>query len=200
MNAYYEFIIHIMSSLWIHYNEIKFMNSDWIPWTLISEFLVHIFMNPYINWESIHLNSYTWIHMNSFIHFIYEFRCIWIHIIISYMNSHNDYMNSYVYKFIYMTSYMNSYTLWIHMIFSYMNSYVSCIHRWIWVYQGSRWSRVECSKSSFFLLGLQISESIRCVHAVYMHSECSWHPVPVAFQTDRNQTNDQTVSGHEPNH
>ena len=62
-----------------------------------------------------------------------EFRCIWIHIIISYMNSYNDYMNSYVNEFIYMNSCMNSfmklYELWIHMIFSCMNSYVS--HVWI---------------------------------------------------------------------
>ena len=100
MNAYYEFIIHIMSSLWIHYNEIKFMNSDWIPWTLISEFLVHIFMNPYINWESIHLNSYTWIH----ILMSHEFRIRTFEFI---------YMNSYTHEFIYsfhlrIQMYMNS--------------------------------------------------------------------------------------------
>ena len=113
------------------------MNSDWIQWILISEFIylwIHIWIqNPYI-W--IHY-SYTWIHflMNSYIHFIYAFRYIWIHIIISCMNSYNDYMNSQVYEFIciiclwiYMNSYMNSYKLWIHMIFSYMNSHVSWIH------------------------------------------------------------------------
>ena len=82
-----------------------------------------------MNSESIHLNSYTWIHilMYSYFHFIYEFRCIWIHIIISYMNSYNDYMNSYVYEFI--SWYTNS----------YMNSYISWIHIWIRLYQGSRW-------------------------------------------------------------
>ena len=131
MNSYHEFML-MKSDSWIQiwYKEFIYLNS---------------YANElYKNSEFIHLNSYTWIHklMNSYIHFTYEFTCIWFHIIISYMNSCNDFMksyvmNSYVYEFTYMNSYMNSYKLWIHMIFSYMNSYVSWIHTWIRVYQGS---------------------------------------------------------------
>ena len=123
---------------WIHNDEIKCMNSDWIQWILISEFIslwIHIWIqNPYI-WIHIHI-SYT----HEFVfHFIYEFRCIWIHIVISHMNSYNDYISSYVYEF----TYMNSYGLWIHMIFSYMNSYVSWIHIWIRMFQGSRCTNLK---------------------------------------------------------
>ena len=92
---------------------------------------IHILLNSYENSESIHLNSYTWIHklMDSYIHLTNEFTCIWILIIISYMNS-------YVYEFTFMNSYMNSYKLYD---FSYMNSHVLWIHIWIRMYQGSRW-------------------------------------------------------------
>ena len=86
-------------------------------------------MNSYKNSESIHWNSYTWIHilMNSYIHFTYEFTCIWIHIIISYMNSYNDFMNSHVYEFTCMNSYIwihetyeFVYEIWIHSLYEFM--------------------------------------------------------------------------------
>ena len=122
---------------WIHigYNEFLYLNSH--TYEFIYEFRIYTF-------EFIHMN---YILLNSYIHFTYEFTCIWIHIIISYMNSYHGfwihmYMNSHIY-FFYMNSYINSYKLWIHIIFSYMNSYVSSIHIWIRVYQGSRCSGVK---------------------------------------------------------
>ena len=113
--------------LWIHNNEVKFMNSDWIQWILISEFIflwIHTWIqNLYIIFVFICMNSYT----HEFISLFH----IWIHM---YMNSYIiSYMNSF-YEFIW---------LWIHMIFSYMNSYVSWIHVWNLLYQGSRWCKIQ---------------------------------------------------------
>ena len=62
---------------WIHVNEIRFMNSDWIQWIDISEFIyLWIYTFEFI---------YLWIHilMNSYIHFTNEFTCIWIHIYVN---------------------------------------------------------------------------------------------------------------------
>ena len=101
MNSYCEFII-MKSNPWIQ------------QWILISEFIYLWFvMNWYKNSESINQKSYTWIHvlMNSYIHFIYEFICIWTHIIISYIWIH------IMIVWIYMS--MNSY-IWIH-IWSHIN-------------------------------------------------------------------------------
>ena len=122
---YFQQWIHNMHSCRNHVNEIRFMNSNWIQWIFVSEFRIHVNEIRYINSD--------WIHNSDW---MYSFH-IWIHmymnhIIISNMNSYNDYMNSYVNKFTYMNSdHMNSYKLWMRMIFSYMNS-------WNRVYQGSR--------------------------------------------------------------
>ena len=113
------------------------MNSDRIQRILRSEFLYEFIYEFRIH--SFEFMYRILILMNWYIHFIYQFRCIWVHIIISYMNSYNDYMNSHVYVSIYMNLYMNSCNLWIHnscklwihMIFSFMNSNVSWIHIWI---------------------------------------------------------------------
>ena len=97
---------------------------------------IHILMNSYKNSESIHLNSYTWIHilMNSYIHFTYEFTCIWIHIIISYMNSYNDFMNSYVYEFTYMWNHIFIH-IWIHINYEFIcffHIWVHMLHKFIY--------------------------------------------------------------------
>ena len=113
LNSYHEFML-MKSYSWIQigYNEFLYLNS--YTFEFIWEFRIYTF---------------EFIHMNSYIHLTNEFTCIWILIIISYMNS-------YVYEFTFMNSYMNSYKLYD---FSYMNSHVLWIHIWIRMYQGSRW-------------------------------------------------------------
>ena len=184
---------------------------------------IHIFMNSYMNSESIHLNSYTWIHilMNSYIHFIYEFRCIWIHIIISYMNSHmiiwiHTYMNSYIWLHIWIHihyEFIWFFHIWIHMFHVFINEF-GCTK----VPDGAGlnvqnllFSCLDCKYQSQLGVGMLFT-CILSVHDIlsvspfrtsglFSHAR-SWQStgVPVAFQTDRNQNNDQTVSGHEPNH
>ena len=115
------------------------MNSDWIPWILISEFIylwIHIWnQNPYI-WIDIHEFIYSWIHifisyMNSeksyefIIHetyeFIYEFIYMNLH-----MNSYNDYKNSYVYEFI---------CIWIH-VYEFIYEFMCFMNdEFIWFFQ-----------------------------------------------------------------
>ena len=62
MNSYYEFI-----------KKIRFMNSDWTQWILISE-IIYLLIHIWIQ------DPYIWIHIS-------EFISSWIHIFISYMNS-----------------------------------------------------------------------------------------------------------------
>ena len=92
--------------LWIHNNEVKFMNSDWIQWILISEF-IFLWIHTRIQ------NLYICIHMHEFIY-------SWIHIFISYMNS---YVHEFIYHFIYEFIW-----LWIHMT---MNSYDFFIYQFM---------------------------------------------------------------------
>ena len=84
-----EFSTTLISIMNSYYDEIEFINSDWIQWILISEF-IYLWIHIWIQ------NLYIWIHIHDFIY-------SWIHIL-AYMN-----LNSYM-----ILSYMNSYASWVH--------------------------------------------------------------------------------------
>ena len=100
---------------WIHNNEIRFMNSDWIQWIPMSE-LIYLWIHIWIQ------NLYFWIHTCEFIY-------SWIHIFISHMNSR-------VYEFICETNIWTHIMItWIHM---YMNTHI-WMHIWIHTNYGFIW-------------------------------------------------------------
>ena len=101
--------------------------------------------------------------MNSYIHFIYEFRSIWIHIIISYMNSYND--NSYI-------------CIHIHVNYEFIWFFHIWILIWIRVYQGSRWDYASLAILSQLIQGYASLDILSWLILGYPNLHFSYRDIP----------------------